>query len=212
MDTDDITNYELGWKLDMLDGTLRFNGDVFFVEIEDMQIGIFDTNISNLFFSDNAADAEVKGVEGDITWLPSFATGLTVGGGFSWLDTEITKSLVTNFVVKGDELAFAPELQVTANARYEWGLSSGKLAHVMTYVSYSDTVQTDIVAANSIELDDWTLWGATAGISDDAWTAELYAENLTDERAEISGNAIFNRSRVTVARPRTVGMRFSYSF
>jgi iron complex outermembrane receptor protein len=212
MDTDDVTNYELGWKLDLLDGNLRFNGDVFYVEIDDMQVGIFDTNISNLFFSDNAADAEVKGVEGDITWLPGFATGLTVGGGFSWLDTEITESLVTNFVVKGDDLAFAPELQVTANARYEWSLSSGKLAHVMTYVSYSDTVQTDIVAANSIELDDWTLWGATAGISDDQWTAELYAENLTDERAEVSGNAIFNRSRVTVARPRTVGMRFSYSF
>ncbi|MFT5333783.1 MAG: iron complex outermembrane receptor protein, partial [Halioglobus sp.] len=211
-DTDDVTNYELGWKLDFLDGTLRFNGDIFFVEIEDMQIGIFDTGISNLFFSDNGANAEVMGLEGDVTWAPSSVPGLLLSGGYSLLDTEITDSLVTNFVREGDELAFAPELQATLNARYEWDLSGGNLAHVMSYVSYSDEVNTDIVADNSITLDSWLLWGASAGISSDEWTAELYVENLTDERAELSGNAIFNRARVTMARPRTAGLRFSYDF
>ncbi len=211
-DTDDVTNYELGWKLDLLDASLRFNGDIFFVEIENLQIGIFDPSITNLFFSDNAVDAEVTGVEGDITWLPAFATGLTVGGSFSWLDTEITESFVTNFVREGDELAFAPEFQASLNARYEWDLVSGRLAHVMSYVSYSDEVNTDIVAANNIRLDSWYLMGATAGISDDQWTAEIYVENLTDQRAELSGNAIFNRDRVTIARPRTIGLRFAYDF
>jgi iron complex outermembrane recepter protein len=211
-DTDDVTNYELGWKLDLLDGTLRFNGDLFFVEIEDMQIGIFDTSITNLFFSDNAADAEVTGLEGDVTWAPGSVPGLIMSGGFSLLDTEITESFVSQFVNVGDDLAFAPELQATLNARYEWGVFDGKLAHVMSYISYSDEVNTDIVADNSITLDSWYLWGATAGISSDDWTAELYVENLTDERAEISGNAIFNRARVTVTRPRTLGMRFAYNF
>jgi outer membrane receptor protein involved in Fe transport len=212
LDTDEVTNYELGWKLDLMDGTLRFNGDIFFVDISDMQIGIFDPSITNLFFSDNAADAEVKGVEGDLAWAPQFAPGLTMAGGFSYLDTEITDSFVTNFVREGDDLAFAPEFQATLNARYEWDLSTGKLAHIMSYVSYSDEVNTDIVADNSMTLDSWYLWGATAGIADDEWTAEVYVENLTDERAEISGNAIFNRSRVTVARPRTIGLRFAYDF
>ncbi len=212
LDTDEVTNYELGWKLDLLDNSLRFNGDIFFVDIVDLQVGIFDPGITNLFFSDNAADAEAKGAEGELTWVPGSAPGLTVGGGFSWLDTEITDSFVTNFVREGDELAFAPEFQVSLNARYEWGLASGKLAHVMSYVSYSDEVNTDIVADNNIELDSWYLWGATAGIADDQWTAELYVENLTDERAEVSGNAIFNRSRITVARPRTAGLRFTYDF
>jgi iron complex outermembrane receptor protein len=211
-DTDDVTNYELGWKLDLLDGTLRFNGDLFFVEIENMQIGIFDTGISNLFFSDNGANAEVTGLEGDLTWVPGSVPGLMLTGGFSLLDTEITDSLVTNFVQEGDELAFAPELQATVNARYEWDLVGGNLAHVMSYVSYSDEVNTDIVADNSITLDSWMLWGATAGISADQWTAELYVENLTDERAEVSGNAIFNRARVTMTRPRTMGLRFTYDF
>ncbi len=212
MDTDEVTNYELGWKLDLLDNTLRFNGDVFFVEIENLQVGIFDTSITNLFFADNAADAEVTGLEGDITWVPASVLGLTLTGGFSFLDTEITDSFVTNFVREGDELAFAPEFQATINARYEWDLASGKIAHVMLNGSYSDEVNTDIVADNSITLDSWSLWNFTTGVSTDAWTAELYVENLADERAEISGNAIFNRSRITVARPRTVGLRFAYDF
>lgn len=212
LDTDDVTNYELGWKLDLLDNTLRFNGDIFYVDITDLQIGIFDTSITNLFFSDNAADAEVTGVEGDLTWLPGFATGLTLTGAFTWLDTEVKDSFVTNFVVEGDELPFAPEFQATVNARYEWDIAGGRTAHVMSWVSYSDEVQTDIVADNSIELDSWFLVGATAGITDDDWTAELYVENLTDEDAELSGNAIFNRSRVTVARPVTLGFRFAYDF
>lgn len=209
-DTDDVTNYEFGWKVDMLDGNLRFNGDIFFVEVENLQVGIFDTRISNLFFSDNAADAEIKGVEGEVIWLPGAIDGLTVSGGFSVLDTEITESFVTTFVQKGDELAFAPELQLNLQARYEWDLSSGQTAHVMPTISYSDEVSTDIVTSNRTMLDSWTLVGITAGLTNDEWSAELYVDNLTDKRAEISGNAIFNRDRITVVRPRTVGIRVSY--
>ena len=210
--TDDVTNYELGWKLDMLGNTLRFNGDLFLVEIENLQVGIFDPSITNLFFADNAADAEVTGLEGDVTWVPASVLGLTLSGGFSFLDSEITDSFVTNFVVEGSELAFAPEFQATITARYEWDLTSGNIAHVMLNGSYSDEVNTDIVDANSITLDSWNLWNFTTGLSTEEWTAELYVENLADERAEISGNAIFNRARVTVARPRTVGLRFAYDF
>ena len=209
-DTDDVNSYELGWKLDLLDGNLRFNGDIFNVYIESLQIGIFDPSITNLFFADNAADAEVRGIEGDFIWLPGFLDGLTVSGGFAALDTKITNSFVTTFVQEGDELAFAPELQANLQTRYEWTLSNGNIAHVMPHISYSDEVATDIVVSNRTKLDRWVLVGVTAGVTTDQWTAEFYIDNLTDERAELSGNAIFNRDRVTVARPRTAGIRFSY--
>ena len=80
----------------------------------------------------------------------------------------------------------------------------------MPHISYSDEVATDIVVSNRTKLDRWVLVGVTAGVTTDQWTAEFYIDNLTDERAELSGNAIFNRDRVTVARPRTAGIRFSY--
>ncbi|MBT8443289.1 MAG: TonB-dependent receptor, partial [Gammaproteobacteria bacterium] len=62
LDTDDVTNIELGLKSDFFDGTFRLNGALFFVDIEKLQTTIFDPSITNLFFSDNAADAEVTGI------------------------------------------------------------------------------------------------------------------------------------------------------
>jgi len=213
IDTDDISNYELGWKTDLLDGSLRFNGSVFMIEIENLQSGIFDPNITNLFFVENAADAEVQGVEGDFIWQPDSVEGLTVSGGFSILDTEITDVLIpTSDVVEGDSLAFAPDLQTNIQARYEWQTSSGMTAHVMPHVSYSDEVFTDIITINRLELDSWVIAGITAGVSNDDWNAELYVDNLTDKRAEVSGNFNYDRERITVNRPRTLGVRFSYNF
>ena len=101
IDSDEITNYEFGWKTVLMDGQLRFNGSAFFVDIEGLQSTVFDPSIVNLFFSDNAADAEITGVEGDFTYYAD-KEGLTVSGAFSMLDTEITKKLVpTNDVVVG---------------------------------------------------------------------------------------------------------------
>ena len=211
-DTDKVTNLELGWKLDLLGGNLRFNGDIFSIDVDNLQVGIFDPSITNLFFADNAANAKIKGLEGEVIWIPQSLSGLTLSSGFSILDTEITKSFVTNFVEEGSDLAFAPELQLNMQARYEWDLTSGYTAHVMPNISYSDEVATDIVTSSRTILDSWMLVGISAGLSSDEWTAELYIDNLTDERAELSGNAVYSRDRITVARPRTAGVRFSYSF
>ena len=55
---------------------------------------IFDPSIANLFFSENAANAEVMGLEGDVTYLPANIKGLTVTGAFSFLDSEVKEVLV----------------------------------------------------------------------------------------------------------------------
>jgi len=214
LDTDDVTNFEVGMKSSFLDNTLRFNGAAFFIDIQDLQTTIFDPSISNLFFSDNAADAQVLGFEGDFVWLPSFSDGLTVSGAVSVLDTEITKVLTpTNDVVKGEPLAFAPEFQGNLRARYEWDFGqTGWIAHVMPSLTWSSSSYTDIITINRIELDSWTMVGFTAGLSTDKWSAELYVNNLTDERAEVSGNFVFDRTAITYAQPLTVGMRFGYRF
>jgi iron complex outermembrane receptor protein len=213
LETDDVMNYEFGWKLDLFDYTTRFNGSFFFVEIESLQTTIFDPSISNLFFSDNAADAEVKGFEGDIIWAPANIDGLTVNAAFSLLDTEITKVLTpTNDVRKGDELAFAPEFQANLSARYQWPLESGLTAHVMPHLVYSAESFSDVVTINRDQIDSWVMVGFTAGVTGDNWTAELYADNVFNEQAELSRNFVFDVQRVTYARPATVGMRVSYDF
>ena len=128
VDSDEVTNYEFGWKAVLQDGALRFNGSVYMVDVSGLQSTIFDPSIVNLFFSDNAADAEIKGVEGDFLYYTD--NGFILSGAFSLLDTEITKSLVpTADVVVGSDLAFAPGFQANFTARKEWGTSSGNTGH-----------------------------------------------------------------------------------
>ncbi len=209
--SDDVTNYELGWKLDMLDGQLRFNGSAFFIDVEGLQTTIFDTSIVNLFFSDNAADAEVKGVEGDLTWLAT--QGLTVHAAFSLLDTEVTDVLIpTQDVIEGSELAYAPEIQATLSARYVWDTSGGLVAHVMPHLSYSDESYSDIITINRVKLDSYVLVGITAGVSSGNWMVEAFIDNLTDEEAALGASYVYDRSRMAYARPLNGGVRFSFDF
>ena len=213
LDTDDVTNFEIGTKATFLDGTLQVNAAAFFVDIERLQTTIFDPSISNLFFSDNAANAEVRGIEGDVIWLPAFSDRLTVTGAFSFLDSEITQVLTpTNDVRKGDELAFAPQFQGTLRARYEWPMSSGLSAHIMPGVSWSSKSFSDIVTINRDEIDSWFMASVTAGVRADTWNAELFINNLTDERAEVARNFVFDRTQVTYAQPMTFGVRASFYF
>ena len=213
LETDEVKNYELGWKMDLIDGQLRLNGSAFFVDISRLQTTIFDPSITNLFFSDNAADAEIKGVEGEITWAPYSIEGLTVSGAFSFLDTEITRVLTpTNDVIKGEPLAYAPEFQGNLRVRYEWDLNADLSAHIQPQLVHSGSKFTDIIEINKFKLESYTTFALSAGVKTDQWSLEIFGENLTDTRAEIAGNYINDRERITTNRPLTVGMRVSFDY
>lgn len=213
LETDEVKNFEIGWKTELFDRQLRFNGSAFYVDISNLQTTIFDPSITNLFFSDNAADAEILGVEGDLTFAPYAMPGLTVAGAFSFLDTKITDVLTpTDDVVKGDELAYAPKFQGNLRVRYEWDLNADLSAHVMPQLTHSASKYTDIVRINRLQLDSFTTVSATAGVSGDMWSAEIFGENLTDTRAQIAGSFYYDRARITTNRPLTVGMRVKFDY
>jgi iron complex outermembrane receptor protein len=213
LETDEVTNYELGWKMDLMDGQLRLNGSAFFVDISRLQTTIFDPSITNLFFSDNAANAEIYGLEGEVTYAPYSLPGLTVAGAFSILDTKITEVLTpTDDVIAGSPLAYAPEFQGNMRVRYEWDLNSNLTAHVMPQVVYSASKFTDIIEINKIELDSYATVALSAGVETREWSFDIYGENLFDERAEIAGNYVFDRERITTNRPLTVGFRIGYNY
>ena len=214
LDTDEVTNWELGTKSTFFDGSFQFNAAAFFVDIERLQTTIFDPSITNLFFSDNAADAEVLGLEGDFVWLPNWSDILTVSGAFSVLDTEITNVITpTGDVVEGDELAYAPNFQGTLRARWEWTWGDTRmLAHVMPSISFSSESYSDVIIINRDKIDSWAMANVTAGLTGDWWSAELFINNLTDERAEVARDFVFDTTRVTYAQPLTVGVRATFEF
>ena len=211
-DSDEVTNYEFGWKTILSDGQLKFNGSLFLVDIAGLQTSILDPSITNLFFSDNAADAEILGLEGDFQYYPN-VDGLIISGAFSLLETEITKTLTaSNDVIKGQDLAFAPGMQGNISVRKEWDISSGNMAHLLAQFTFSDDSYSDIILPNREQQDSYSFINVRAGISNDMGLLELYIDNLTDERGEISNNYVFDVPRVTYIRPTTIGLRLKRNF
>ena len=213
VDTDQVTNYEFGWKLDLFDRQLRFNGNAFFVDVQSLQTTIFDPSITNLFFSANAADAEIYGLEADFIYAPSAVPGLTILGAFSILDTEITEVLLpTNEVLEGEELAFAPNFSGNTRVRYSWDAGNDIEAYLQAQVTYTGEQRSDIVEINAAIIEDWTTVGLAGGIRKDNWSLDVFVENLTDERGQINNFFGQDRERLMIIRPLTGGIRLGFSY
>jgi iron complex outermembrane receptor protein len=122
---DKVANYEIGGKFSLLDRRLQINLAAYQINWKDVQMTVFDQNISNQTFTTNLIDAKIKGVEGDITWRAT--QGLTFNGAFSYNDTSVEKLLRNAQVLApvGSPLALSPKFQFNARVNYEWETSSG---------------------------------------------------------------------------------------
>ena len=82
----------------------------------------------------------------------------------------------------------------------------------MPSVSWSAEAFSDIITINREKMDSWVMGSISVGASSDTWDVELYANNITDERAEMARNFVFDRTAVTYAQPLTIGVRAGYRF
>ncbi len=220
VDTDELTNFEIGWKTRFFDNTLQFNGSAFLVNIDGLQSTIFAPALTNLLFSANTADAQVLGIEGDFIWAPTALDGFTLNGAFSVLDSEITEILLSDATGEptiviapvGSDLAFAPNFQGNIRGRYEWPERNGFTPYGQLQATYSASSFSDIVTINRAEQDSYFLLGGAAGVNTERWGFEFFIDNITDERAQINNGFGFDRQRITINRPRTYGMRFTVNF
>lgn len=211
VDSDNLQNFELGWKTSLFDRQFQFNGSLFYDKIKNLQTTIYDPNITNLFFSANAANARVIGLESDFVIAPRSIPGLTVAGAVSILDSKITKVLLpTNDVVAGKPLAFAPHFQGNLRARYEFPLSDTLQGFVMPQVTYAGSSRSDILEFTATRVASWTKVSASAGVTADHWSAELYVDNLNGSHGPLSANALYGPIQEVPLRPRTIGIRIGF--
>ena len=80
--------------------------------------------------------------------------------------------------------------------------------YLLAQYTFSDESFSDIIEPNKAKNSSYEFINVRAGLSNDTWTAELYIDNLTDERGEISNNFVFDKQRVALIRPLTIGFRY----
>ena len=69
-----------------------------------------------------------------------------------------------------------------------------------------------IAVSDVLVQDDFNILNFRAGMEADNWTATMYISNLTDERGELFFNPNRQPERLSVTRPRAIGMNFRYYF
>lgn len=122
---DKVKNYEIGGKFALLNRSLQVNVAAYQIDWSNIQITVFDQNISNQTFTTNLVDARIRGLEGDITWRAT--DELTLNSAFSYNDSELTKYRKNTQVLRplGGPLALSPKFQFNARLFWEKELASG---------------------------------------------------------------------------------------
>ena len=210
--SDEVTNLEFGWKTTLADGRLRFNGSIYQIDWDKLQVGVTDFECCGvLTFVLNVGNAEIKGFEGDLTWLAT--DELTLATSWSVNNTELVQvpDNVSNLAPAGSDLALAPKLQYNVSGRYQWDVGD-KRAHAQLVLAHTDEQFSSVVIANRFKQGSYDTVDGAIGIKTDNWGIELFGENLYDERADLFINSLDTDLRVTTNRPRTLGVRFSYDF
>ena len=224
IESDTTVNYELGWHTQWGDN-LIFNGALFFIDWDDIQIADFTQNGSIPIIS-NGGTAESMGVELSTQWY--LTDNFSLMGSYAYTNAELTEDapgLVDGEdAFDGDRLAGTPEHQVYAAANYAIPLEGGSQVELDYSMTFTSDVYTRVgLRANGEELSSFALHNVSATWFKDAWRVTLYADNVFDKYAETGvrndesfirqvGDFDLRRYYHNVIRPRQVGMRFVYNF
>lgn len=163
-------SYEIGAKNEFLDGSMRLNAAVYFSDYEDLQVA--SATLGGILIS-NAAEAEVKGLELDWTFVPS--ANWTLNANYSYIDSEYTDG-----VLKGNTLNYAPENSYAVSAKYDMAVGDGNIGWFALYSYQSDFF---FDPTNQREEDGYGLLGAkvTYTPASERWEVSVSGDNLTDE-------------------------------
>ncbi len=181
--TDTLDNYEVCMKGDFLDGIVRINATAYYSEIGELQTSRFDpTNISFLVFTDNVGDAEIKGLDADITWLAT--DDLVVNAAFSLIDTELTRvnpELEGIAAGVGSELPYTATFSGNINARYYFELDGGQQGFVNASVAYTgDRLAGMVMDAYVMEDATRHIYGMGSGLKIEDEAAVYEGATFTD--------------------------------
>lgn len=221
---EELWAYELGFKSDFADDTVRLNGAVFYYDYTDQQVQSAlwinvppPTLVGRIV---NAPESEIYGGELELIWKA--APELTITQALGYKHGEFKDFLDADFTVpfgtidrSGQDIGF-PELSYAGSLTYErqTNLGFGYTAH-FDY-SYRDE-QSFPLLGPAFTLDSYWLANAFVAIRPDGspWEFALWGRNIFDETYDETRNTFVAGTTDDFAvpgRPATYGVRVSAAF
>ncbi|MCK6375464.1 MAG: TonB-dependent receptor [Zoogloea sp.] len=210
---DTVWSYELGTKNRFFDRALTVNAAVY--ELRWAKVQQFVTLPTCGFaYTDNAADARVRGAELEVA--AQLGGGLSLEQSVGYTHARYSTSNSASGTNKGDKLPGVPTWTSTSSLRYATAINDeysllGRLSAV--YVgAYEGT------AATTQKFGGYTMVNLRLSLQASAgWDASLFVQNLTNKDGRLGFQNTLSlyapgTDRVVHERPRTVGAELSYRF
>jgi iron complex outermembrane receptor protein len=236
-DDETLWNYEAGVKVQT--GTVTFNAAAFHTDIEGLQVTLDAGSCSSrIVFNVPEAHSTGLEAELGWSPVEGLDLSLAASVLESQFDSTVRDGTgnVIGGIESGNRLPSVPELQLAAAGTYRWqptwtpamAFISGSVQHIGDrFTQPSDQLATEGLPARTglalgaltgnenpralvdLNLDAYTTLNVSTGLEFDTWSVTLFANNLTDENAELA----FDRERGGRARlgfhvnqPRTLGV------
>jgi iron complex outermembrane receptor protein len=226
-DEETITSYELGYKGSLANDSLLVELAAYYYDYSDLQVrqSFVDpaTGTSGTEYT-NAAEAEVKGLEAQFTWLVSenfrlsgsYAYNKAKYTDFVTLDRSTIEQELVNY--SGNRLNRAPENKINLAASYYVPLGdNGSLLFSGIY-TWLDEMYTDPANSENGRLDSWDRFDArmTWAAPSEKLAITAFVKNLSGDRnaTDASGGTIsdgFLRTEL-LSDPRMYGLQLNYRF
>jgi outer membrane receptor protein involved in Fe transport len=227
---DNVSNLEFGWKTEWWDHRLQFNGAIYRMDWTNAQTSFFDPQggLGNLVFATNGPNYRIKGIAPSI--IARVTGGLSVFVAAAWNSSSQTNSpyLVNNnpaspthgqnitsipnpYGPLGSPTSYSPPFKISGRFRYDWVINDYS-AFVQATGNHQGHMLTATGYLPAYDIPGYSTYGASAGIGKGDWTAQIYADNLTNSNASVDiGSGQFVEAQVPL-RPRVIGLKVSYSF
>jgi outer membrane receptor protein involved in Fe transport len=215
--SDKSTNYELGYKGELLDHALTLDADVFYISWKNIQLLGSDANDQS-FFS-NAGSAISKGAEFASEYRP--LRGLTLGLSATYTDAYLNSVAPAGiYALPGFRLPYSSRWSGRASADYEFhivGEWKGDFGGDYSYVGERESDFTAAPTTQRVALAPYRVLDFHTGISVGHYAFNVYLKNALDDRGIISASPLTLSKTpadegVSVIQPRTVGVSASAKF
>jgi iron complex outermembrane receptor protein len=169
--------------------------------------------------TDNAASADIQGVEAELEFLATDALRLSLGGSYvkteyvDFLETAINPTTGTRLDSSGNQLQRTPETQFSVGLDYttNFGSYADALKFSLNYNRQSELFwATDNIAKEpAYGLIDARIQLAP---KDADWAVSLWGKNLSDELYRVNIISFFGEEVSQFGPPRTYGLDIAWKF
>ncbi|NND83366.1 MAG: TonB-dependent receptor [Gammaproteobacteria bacterium] len=211
-----LTSYEIGWKTELADRRIRFNGAVYQMNIDDIILDFLPDPVNNPQFVEvfNSGEADISGLEVDL--LAALTDRFTLGLNFAYLDYDIKNAIFPDGTdrTQTTELVWAPENAYSVIADYQVPLNVGTLKLHLDYAWQDDQLALANTNFGRVEVPAYGLLNARVSLAEVElgganWQFAIWAKNLADDD---SINYRIGSTAVTFLQPRTVAAEVVLEF